>query len=238
MSKSRVRSEVNHYRPISVLPVLSKTIESHVHDSLYGYLCEHNLLYSQESDSRNYHSTETALIRTADQLLFSLDNNRVCGLVLIDFRKAIDMVDCEILLTKLQVYGMGGNAMGCFRSYLFDRCQFVFVNGKDSTQMPVPYGVPQASIFEPLLFILYINDLPLYVNSANVDLYADTIIVSSADVNSIAQLPNDLTNSLDDVEKWACANRLPLNESKTKLIFVTGKRLRRKLGSEDQHLNL
>lgn len=89
------------------------------------------------------------------------------------------------------------------------------------------------------MFILYINDLPPYVNSADANLYADdTTLVSPPDVNSTAQLRHALTNSLVDVEKWACANRLPLNETKTKSILITGKRLRNMLRREDQQLNL
>ena len=96
--------DLNNYRPISVLPVLSKVIERHVHDSLSRYLCENNLIYSKQSGFRKLHSTETALIRIIDELLFNLDNNCVSGMILIDYCKAFDMVDHVILLYKLHAY--------------------------------------------------------------------------------------------------------------------------------------
>jgi len=95
---------VNNYRPISVLPVLSKVIERHVHDTLNSYLCDDNLLYPKQSGFRKRHSTETALIEIIDELLLDLDNDRVSSMILIDYGKAFDMVDHSILLQKLQVY--------------------------------------------------------------------------------------------------------------------------------------
>ena len=99
--------DLNNYRRISVLSVLSKAIERHVHDSLSRYLCENNLIYSKQSGFRKLHSTETALIRNIDELLFNLDNNRVSGMILIDYCKAFDMVDHVILLDKLHVCPTG-----------------------------------------------------------------------------------------------------------------------------------
>ena len=89
-----------NYRPISLLPVLSKVIERHMHDTLYTFLCDNNLIFSRQSDFRKNHSTETALIKLIDELLFNLDQDRVTGVVLIDYCKAFDMVDHELLLKK------------------------------------------------------------------------------------------------------------------------------------------
>ena len=166
--------DLNNYRPISVLPVLSKVIERHVHDSLSRYLCENNLIYSKQSGFRKLHSTETALIRIIDELLFNLDNNCVSGMILIDYCKAFDMVDHVILLDKLHAYGLDNTSLSWFQSYLSDRRQFVSMSEKESTTSIILHGVPQGSIIlGPLLFILFINDLPLHVSSANTDLYVD-----------------------------------------------------------------
>ena len=102
---------VNNYGPISVLPVLSKVIERHVHDSLYSYLCVNNLIYSKQSGFRKCHSTETALIGIIDELLFNLDSDRVSGMILIDYCKALDMVDHSILLQNLQAYGLDNKSL-------------------------------------------------------------------------------------------------------------------------------
>ena len=104
--KSGTLSDPSNYRPISILPVLSKIIERHMYDSLYALLVEKNLIYSRQSGFRKHHSTETALINIIDELLFNLDRNKVSGMVLVDYAKAFDMVDHELLLKKLEVYGI------------------------------------------------------------------------------------------------------------------------------------
>ena len=134
---------VNNYRPISVLPVLTKVIERHVHDSLYSYLCVNNLIYSKQSGFRKRHSTETALIRIIDELLFNLDSDRVSGMILIDYCKAFDMVDHSILLQKLQAYGFDNKSLIWFRSYLNERRQLVSMGNIESPTACVRHGVPQ-----------------------------------------------------------------------------------------------
>ena len=114
--KQGAASDPSYYRPISVLPVVSKVIERHMHNSLYAFLMDNNLLYSRQSGFRGMYSTETALIKLVDELLFGLDNNHVCGMVLVDYRKAFDMVDHELLLRKLELYGIAG---ACLVSLLF-----------------------------------------------------------------------------------------------------------------------
>ena len=113
--------DVQNFRPISVLPVLSKVIERHVHDSLYSYLTENNLIYPRQSGFRKNHSTDTALIQVIDELLFSLDKNRVSGMVLVDYCKAFDKVDHGLLLDKLKMYGVTGETLKLFQSYLAGR---------------------------------------------------------------------------------------------------------------------
>ena len=111
------------------------------------------------------------------------------------------------------------------RSYLSDRKQVVCLDGNKSSEAFMRHGVPQGSILGPLFFILFINDLPLHV-SGTIDLYADdTTISASADVNNIPSLQSSLKTSFGEIQQWAMANKLPLNESKTKVLTVTGKRL-------------
>ena len=221
--KQGAASDPSNYRPISVLPVVSKVIERHMHNSLYAFLMDNNLLYSRQSGFRRMYSTETALIKLVDELLFGLDNNHVCGMVLVDYRKAFDMVDHKLLLRKLELYGIVNRELAWCHSYLLDRKQVVRVNGSESSEALMLHGVPQGSILGPLFFILFINDLPLYT-SAQLDLYADdTTVTAFADVKNLATLSSSLNKSVSEIQLWASANKLPLNEDKTKVLTITGK---------------
>ena len=179
--------------------------------------------------SEKKHSTETALIKIIDDLLFSLDNDKVSGMVLADYRKAFDMVDHELLLKKLEAYGIVNQELRWCRSYLSSRKQAVNLDGAESCESLVKHGVPQGSILGLLFFILFINDLPLHVSS-QIDLYADdTTITNSSDFRNISHLEVSLNTSVSEIQLWANANKLPLNEEKTKVLMITGKRLAPKL---------
>ena len=130
--KNGNQTEVTNYRPISVLPILSKIAERHVNNALYWFLCDKDLIYPRQSGFRTKHSTETALINIIDDLLFNLDNNCVSGMVMVDYRKAFDMVDHTLLLKKLQIYGLTKESLLWFTSYLKERRQFVKVGDKQS----------------------------------------------------------------------------------------------------------
>ena len=106
LHKAESKSDRNNYRPISVLPVLSKIFERHLHNSLSEFLRSNNLLYYRQSGFRKNFSTETALISMVDRMLWNLDNNSVTGLIFADFKKAFDLVDHEIMIQKLQIYGL------------------------------------------------------------------------------------------------------------------------------------
>ncbi|PFX15037.1 RNA-directed DNA polymerase from mobile element jockey [Stylophora pistillata] len=140
LHKDGPRDDVNHYRPIAVLPVLSKILERHVSKSLTNYLNENNLIFKYQSALGENHSTETALIKLTDKLLFNMDNDKVTGMISIDFKKAFDLVNHETLLQKLQMYGLIDSAVKWFRSYLSDRQQCVKVNRCTSSLLPVNKG--------------------------------------------------------------------------------------------------
>ena len=118
-------------------------------------------------------SCEHALLNAQDTLLKSHNNRQVSILLLLDFSKAFDTVDHNILLAKLAHYGIRGPALGWLKSYLSDRKQYDSVNNSDSTMKKITYGVPQGSILGPLLFIIYINDIPEISSIAKFILYAD-----------------------------------------------------------------
>ena len=143
-----------------------------MHDCLSAYLNENNLLHKTQSGFRSQHSCETALVHMIDSWLNAMDNGQMVGVVLVDFKKAFDLVDHQILLSKLELYGINNEALMWFDTYLAHRRQQVSINDNKSDFETVTCGIPQGSILGPLLFLLFINDLPLYVN-VSADLYAD-----------------------------------------------------------------
>ena len=125
------------------------------------------------------------------------------------------MVDHELLLRKLKVYGVANQELNWCRSYLCSRKQVVHIRGKESGEAMLRHGVPQGGIIGPLFFVLFINDLPLHVR-ADVDLHTDeTTVTASADGKNLVHLDLSLNKSVRDIQAWASANKLPINEDKT-----------------------
>ena len=110
--------------------------------SLYSFSCENDLIYIRQSGFRSKHSTETALIKITDDLLFNLDDDRVSGMVLVDYCKAFDMIDDTLFLKKLEVYGLSRYSLQWFTSYLKDRRQLVKLGDKQSNVAIVCHGIP------------------------------------------------------------------------------------------------
>ena len=215
---------ISNYRPISILPVLSKILVRHIHLTLYKYLNQHDLLFKHQSGFRPFHSCETAMIDLVDNLLVNMYNGLVSSLSLIDFRKAFDLVDHGVLLKKLAIYQLSDASLLSFRSYLERRLQKVSINGVLSSSLPITSGVPQGSILGPLLFIIFIKILPLYLSNARLYIYADdtTQLAAGRHVTDVALT---LTDGLCKINEWASNNCMALNADKTKsmLIFSTPK---------------
>ena len=136
--KEGVRNDIINYRPISILPTLSKTLKKHVANSLHKFLRDNNLIYNLQSAFRTGHSTETVLIRLTDEILL-----KATGLVFVDFRKAFDTIDHKLLLRKLSIYGAK------LESYLIsNRRQFVKLGNQSSELLPIKQGVPQVRFLD------------------------------------------------------------------------------------------
>ena len=146
--------------------------------SLSVFLRDNNLLYELQSAFRSGHSTETALIRLTDQILKNMDNDEVTGLDFIDFRKAFDVIDHELLLKKLSIYGATPSSVAWFKSHLSERKQFISFGKTTSNQLTVKQGVPQGPILGLVLFLLFVNDMPPPRPKVNYGHYADDTTLS------------------------------------------------------------
>ena len=164
---------LDNYRPISLLPSISKVFEKIVFQQLYEYFVSNKLIYNSQYGFRQLHSTELASLELVDRLTQNLDAGKVSISVFLDLSKAFDTLNHEILLTKLSHYGVRGTANNWFHSYLSNRQQFVHYENTQSIMMPISTGVPQGSILGPLLFLIYMNDIHEASAKFHSVLYAD-----------------------------------------------------------------
>ena len=215
--KAGNKCSVENYRPISILSIISKIIERAVHDQIYSFMVDNDFLSSSQSGFRSQFSTATTLIDVQDYILNNMDRGNVTGAIFLDLEKAFDTVDHSLLIKKLKKYGIRGNELNWFKSYLDNRMQSVKVGSSISDLKHIDIGIPQGSILGPLLFIIFVNDLPDNVNCKTV-MYADdtSLLVSSPDPIS---LQNSLNDNMCNIAKWFKANKLTLNLTKTKFML-------------------
>ena len=174
--------ELSNYRPISVLPFLSRLFEKLVYCRLYKYLDCNGLIYRHQSGFRSPHSVASCLLSNTNEWYQNIDKNKWTGLVFIDLKKAFDTVDTKLPLEKLAHYRIRNVEQRWFASYLTSRRQFCRVNGKLSSMEYISCGVPQGSCLGPLLFLLFINDMPYSLTKVKVNVYADNTSLTYSDV--------------------------------------------------------
>ena len=221
LPKTKDTTQPQNLRPISLLPVLSKPLERHIHKHMYSHLNEQNLLHQYQSGFRPHHSCHTALTRLIDSWYTAINKKQLIGSLFIDFKKAFDLVNHNTLLKKLTVYFPKSPIIKLINSYLTERQQFVYLNGNKSQTKRITAGVPQGSVLGPLFFLIYINDLPLHINhNTHTDLFADDASLHTAHTKT-ETIENYLQDSINKAHNWCEYNSMVIHPDKTKCMLMT-----------------
>ena len=200
-----------NYRPISLLPAISKVFERIIYNQLIDYISA--FLSPLLGGFRKGCSTEHVLLKFLQTCKSSLDNKELAGAILMDLPKAFDCIDHNLLIAKLAAYGLGHDALKLIKNYLTKRKQRVKINGSYSTYRDITIGVPQGSVLGPLLFNIFINDIFLFVQNTSVCNYADDTTIYACNSN-LDTIINRLETDSSILAKWFSENYMKLNEEK------------------------
>ena len=221
------KNNVSNFRPISLLPSFSKIFEKVIYKRIMAHLTTNNILSNCQFGFRKNSSTINATYKLTNDILMALNNKRKSGGIFFDLEKAFDCVNHDILLVKMKYHGVSGVTYSLIESYLKNRYQRVKFNNKLSNWGKIDTGVPQGSILGPLLFLIYVNDLPSFIqctvpSNTSVVLFADDTSVIVDDLNFM-QLGKKLTTVFRAMNDWFNLNMLSLNLGKTCCVNFSAK---------------
>ena len=232
--KSSNPNELTNYRPISLLPAFSKLLEKIMFNKVMSFLDAKQILYKHQYGFRAKHSTIHPIIHLLNECADANNSNpkKYTISIFCDLSKAFDVISHNILLKKLNFYGIRGIVNTWFANYLSNRCQYVEMYGEKSDTKNISCGLPQGSILGPLLYLLYVNDIPNSTSGHILSFADDTsLFISDSNITNLYLRANHAMAGLYD---WFCVNRLSLNPNKTKyIVFNPHKR-----HSNQEHLDI
>jgi Reverse transcriptase (RNA-dependent DNA polymerase) len=220
--KSGDVQDMNNYRPISLLCSFSKILEKIVFLRFMCYLEDNNILSCKQYGFRPKHSTYHPMLNLTNKAFSALNSKKHMLIIFCDLKKAFDTCNVNILLKKLQKVGVFGIELEWFKSYLTDRWQYVTLNNFDSILLRILTGVPQGSILGPLLFLIYINDMPECCD-LDFNLFADDTALISED-DDIDNLFRKTNHEFQKVCAYFRLHKLSLHPDKTKYILISNSR--------------
>ena len=212
------------WRPITQIPLLGKLLEKLIHEQVYSYFNNNHLLSPHQYGFRPGMSTSQAIFDVL-KILYSNWNDKVyTGCIFVDYSRAFETIDHNILISKLKLYGFDDISLNFFRNYITHRTQSTNVDGHVSGKSEVVYGTAQGSVLGPLIYIIYVNDvLKIASNDTRIIMYADDMLI----INQNAEMSGmrlELQRSLNTIIRWCNYNKLTINKDKTKYMLVSNKR--------------
>lgn len=220
--KSGYPHNMSNYRPISILPSLSKLVEKTIYSRINSFFQHHGLIHGNQFGFQQKSSTLSATASLINHIQKSLHReNNIAGCVFIDLKKAFDTVPHNILLSKLHNYGIRGNAYKLIQSYLNNRCQYVDIDGIHSDILINEncFSLPQGSNLGPFLFLVYINDIFSLKLNGTIILFADDAVLTYTHYDK-SILQTKLQEDIKKIHEWLLNNRLTLNADKTKYMLI------------------
>ena len=235
LHKGGTTTDLKNYRPISILSSLNKIFEIIIIKRTLKFWDKYNVFVPTQFGFRENYSTSLAIAHLHELVINELDKNNSIRALFLDLAKAFDTVNHNILLFKSEQYGIRGVANDLIRSYLTNRKQFVSGGGFSSSQLSIDIGVPQGSVFGPILFLIYINDLSSCSNFETT-LYADDSVLTLSHKH-VHTLQTNLDCELLKIEFWLQCNQLSLNTSKCSYLFFTKNKKKINLTINNQKIN-
>ena len=214
---------VGKSRKFTQIPLPGKLFEKIIHEQVYEYFNNKNLLSPRQYGFRPGMSTSQAIFDVLKMLYNNWNDALYTGCIFVDYSRAFETIDHKILLLKLEQYGLDTVALNFFKNYISNRTQSTTVNNFTSMNSEVTYGTAQGSVLGPLIYIIYVNDiLQKYTDDISTVMYADDmlIIAQNKDLNVMSEL---LQRKLDSIIRWCNHNKLTVNKDKTKFMLVSNR---------------